>query len=125
MGTTSRRCTTARQRGARAPSCLRFEALPSLDSQNAAPPDSPAYLRRGRLGGDAPFVKPVKVTPRTERGDVFVFVASAVRAKHEVMWRHVSARAHRARATKHVAPVYAEVLGERARFGEAPLPQRR
>jgi hypothetical protein len=66
----------------------------------------------------------MEVAPDTERSDVLVFVASAVRAEHEVMRRHVPARADRTRATEAVAPMNSEVLGRLAGLGQALAAER-
>jgi hypothetical protein len=95
-----------------------------LGSQRAESADSPAYPRRGRLRGNSPFVNAREVAPDAERRDVFVFVTAAPRAKLQMMRRHVSARAHGARAPEHVAPINAEVLGQLAGLGAPLAPER-
>jgi len=96
----------------------------TFDSKRAAPTNSPAYPRRRRLCPNPPLVNAVKVAPDAERRDIFVFVATTSRAKHEVMRSHVPARTDWAPAAESVTSINPEVRRRLAGFSEVFAPER-
>jgi hypothetical protein len=71
---------------------------------------SAAYIILDRPSTRGVALRPMEVTPRADRRDVFVFVTSAVRAKHEVM--RYGAQASLAAATHGVKALVHDREGE-------------